>query len=101
MFISSLIVDKEFPSVAKTINTFCDAFQCCQLWLEQLQEGRGKDVQLGEAVAALNEAAGCKQMFAEVPALSCFAELCSSAEPVQRSPLKWLSLHKASRKIGV
>lgn len=51
MFIPGLIVDKEFPSVGKTINTFCDAFQCCELCLEQVQEIRGKDVQLGEAVA--------------------------------------------------
>lgn len=68
-------MDKEFPSVGKVINTSCDAFQCCQLWLEQVQESRGKDVQLGEAVAVLNEAAECRELFAEVPALSCFAEL--------------------------
>lgn len=84
MFIPSLTVDKESPSVGKIINTFCDAFQCCELWLEQVQEIRGKDVQLGEAVAVLNEAAVCKQLFAEVPALSCFAELCSSAGPTSQ-----------------
>lgn len=84
MFIPGLIVDKEFPSVGKTINTFCEAFQRCELCLEQVQEIRGKDVQLGEAVAVLNEAAACKQLFAEVPALSCFAELCSSAGPTSQ-----------------
>lgn len=45
--------------------------------LVRTEESRGKDVQLGEAVAALNEAAVCKKAFAEVPALSCFAELFS------------------------
>lgn len=52
--------------MGKIINTFWDAFQCCKLWLEQVQESRGKDVQLGEAVAVLNEAAvrkKCLQRF--------------------------------------